>query len=68
MESEKIRSKGALKRVSLDRIKLEMSDVSYLSNDLVITSLTPQSNHTSSRPVSINGFAAIIMMSGEALS
>ncbi len=66
MEAAKVKGKSSLKRVSLDRIKLEMSDVSYLSNDLIITSLTPQSNHTTSRPVSINGFAAIIVMSGEA--
>lgn len=66
MEPEKIKNRRSLKRVSLDRIKLEMDGVSYLSNDLVITHLTPQTNHTMARPVSINGFAAIIMMSGEA--
>ncbi len=66
MEPEKIKNKRSLKRVSLDRIKLEMDGVSYLSNDLVITHLTPQTNHTTARPVSINGFAAIIVMSGEA--
>ncbi|MFI3304124.1 MAG: helix-turn-helix domain-containing protein [Rikenellaceae bacterium] len=65
MEPKKIKSKS-LKRVSLSRIKMELDDVSYLSNDLIITSLTPDSNHTATRPVSINGFAAIVMMQGEA--
>ncbi|MFI3259162.1 MAG: helix-turn-helix domain-containing protein [Rikenellaceae bacterium] len=65
MEPKKIKPKS-LKRVSLKRIKMELDDVSYLSDDLIITCLTPKSNHTAHRPVSINGFAAIIMMSGEA--
>ncbi len=65
MTPKKIKSKSP-KRVSLSRIKMEMDDVSYLSDDLIITKLTTESNHTSSRPVTINGFAAIIMMSGEA--
>ncbi len=65
MEPKKIKSKS-LKRVSLSRIKMELDEVSYLSNDLIITKLTPDSNHTASRPVSINGFAAIVMMEGEA--
>lgn len=65
MESEKITPK-TLKRVSLNRIKKELDDVSYLSDDLIISLLTPESNRTSGQPVSINGFAAIIMMSGVA--
>lgn len=65
MIPEKIKAK-ALKRVSLNRIKMEMDDVSYLSDDLIITKLTPATNHTSGRSVAINGFAAIVMMQGEA--
>lgn len=65
MEPEKIKRRS-LKRVSLNRIKLELPDVSYLSNDLIISSLTPDTNRTSNQSVSIDGFAAIIMMSGEA--
>ncbi len=65
MEPKKIKPKS-LKRVSLKRIKLELDDVSYLSDDLIITGLTAKTNRTTGQPVSINGFAAIIMMSGEA--
>lgn len=55
-----------LHKVSISRIKKEMSDVFYLSDDLVITALDPQSNTTSNYPASIDGFSAVIMMSGEA--
>lgn len=65
MEPEKINPKS-LKRVSLSRIKRELEDVSYLSDDLIISLLTPETNRTAGQPVSINGFAAIIMMSGVA--
>ncbi len=65
MEPEKIKRKSP-KRISINRIKREFEDVSYLSNDLIITVLTPDTNRTAKQPVSINGFAAIIMMSGEA--
>ncbi|MFI3248269.1 MAG: helix-turn-helix domain-containing protein [Rikenellaceae bacterium] len=65
MIPDKIKPKS-LKRVSLNRIKMELGDVSYLSDDLIITALTPETNRTVGQPVSINGFAAIIMMSGEA--
>ncbi len=65
MIPDKIKPKS-LKRVSLNRIKMELGDVSYLSDDLIITALTPETNRTAAQPVSINGFAAIVMMSGEA--
>ena len=35
-----------LHKVSISRIKKEMSDVFYLSDDLVITSLSAQNNTT----------------------
>ena len=56
----------SLKKVSISRIKKEMSDVFYLSDDLVITTLDAEHNTTAEYPVTIDGFAAIIMMSGEA--
>ena len=56
-----------LKKVSLSRIKKEMSDVFYLSDDLVIMSLDPQHNTTADYPVSIDGFSVIIMVAGEAV-
>ncbi len=65
MIPDKIKPK-LLKKVSLDRIKRELSDVTYLSNDLVVTLLTPETNRTADRPLTIDGFAAIIMMSGAA--
>lgn len=56
-----------LKKVSISRIKKEMSDVCYLSDDLVITSLDAQHNTTSEYPVAIDGFSVIIMGAGEAV-
>ncbi len=58
-------TKRSLSRVSISRIKKEMSDVHYLSDDLVITFLTAQNNTTFDNPTTINGFAAMILMSGE---
>ncbi len=59
-------TREGLRKVSISRIKKEMSDVSYLSDDLVITTLTADKNTTSDYPTAIDGFAVIIMMSGEA--
>lgn len=56
-----------LKKVSIQRIKKEMRDVSYLSDDLVITSLDAQHNTTAEYPVTIDGFSVVIMMAGEAV-
>ena len=56
-----------LKKVSIQRIKKEMRDVSYLSDDLVITSLDVRNNTTAEHPVTIDGFSVIIMMAGEAV-
>ncbi len=56
-----------LQKVSIPRIKKEMHDVFYLSDDLVITSLDAQHNATTEHPVSIDGFSVIIMMAGEAV-
>ena len=61
------RAREGLRKVSISRIKKEMSDVFYLSDDLVITTLDAQHNTTRDYPVSIDGFSAIIMMSGEAV-
>lgn len=55
-----------LRRVSISRIKKEMNDVFYLSDDLVIASLDVQTNTTANYPASIDGFSAIVMMSGDA--
>ena len=59
-------SREGLRKVSISRIKKEMSDVFYLSDDLVITTLTADKNTTSEYPTTIDGFTAIIMMAGEA--
>ena len=55
----------SLHKVSISRIKKEMSDVFYLSDDLVIATLSAN-NTTSDYPATIDGFSAIIMMAGEA--
>ena len=55
-----------LRKVTISRIKKEMSDVFYLSDDLVISALTADKNTTADYPTSIDGFTAIIMMAGEA--
>ena len=53
-------------KVSISRIKRTMSDVSYLSDDLVFLPMAADINPTAMAPRSIDGFAAIIMLSGEA--
>ncbi len=63
---KKISPSPSLRKVSVPRIKLEMSDVSYLSDDLVMTYITPETNHTVTQPVAFDGLSAVIMMSGEA--
>jgi AraC-like DNA-binding protein len=60
-------SKEGLRKVSIARIKKEMKDVFYLSDDLVILALDVQNNTTAQYPAKIDGFSAIIMMSGEAV-
>ena len=55
-----------LDRISIERIKRTLSDVSYLSDDLVFTALTAETNPTGQASKSIDGFAAVIMMTGEA--
>lgn len=52
-------------KISISRIKQEMKEVYYLSDDLVILALDPRSPSLG-RPVMLDGFAAIVMMSGEA--
>lgn len=59
-------SRESLHKVSISRIKKEMSDVFYLSDDLVIATLSAQNNTTADYPAMIDGFSAIIMMAGEA--
>ena len=59
--------RDGLHKVSISRIKKEMNDVFYLSDDLVITTLTADKNTTADYPTSVDGFTAIIMMTGEAV-
>jgi len=60
-------ARESLKKVSISHIKKEMSDVFYLSDDLVIMSLDAQHNTTAEHPVSLDGFSVIIMMAGDAV-
>ena len=55
-----------LHKVSISRIKKEMSDVSYLSDDLVITALSARNTTSADYPAAVDGFSAVIMMAGEA--
>ncbi len=59
-------AREGLRKVSISRLRREMSDVYYLSDDMVITSLTAEKNKTSEYPTAIDGFTVIIMMAGEA--
>ena len=54
-----------LRKISISRIKKEMKDVLYLSDDLLITTLDPNNNTTALSPAKIDGFSVIIMMTGE---
>ena len=52
-------------RISISRIKQEMHDVSYLSDDLVISALEP-SAPALQHPLLVEGFAAVVMVQGRA--
>lgn len=68
-QKEKLRAdlkRRALQKISISSIKEELEDVSYLSDDLIITPLTVKKNVTNIYPTSIDGFAAVITMCGSA--
>lgn len=56
-----------LRKVSIARLKQEMQDTVFLLDDLAITTIDYLRNPTSEIPVSLDGFAAMIMMSGSAV-
>lgn len=56
-----------LQKVSISRIKQEMRDVYYLSDDLVIASFDIHRDTLGNYPALIDGFSAIIMASGSAV-
>ncbi len=56
----------SLHKVSISRIKKEMADVFYLSDDLVIAALDAANTTVADYPATVDGFLAIVMMSGEA--
>lgn len=56
-----------LRKVSIARLKQEMQDTVFLSDDLAITTIDYLRNPASEIPVSLDGFAAMIMMSGSAV-
>lgn len=58
---------GSPDKISISRIKRDMEQVSYLSNELVITGLNSQNYQTiKQHPISVDGFVVIILMSGSA--
>lgn len=56
----------SLHKVSISRIKREMDDVFYLSDDLVIAALDAANRTIADYPATIDGFLAIVVMTGEA--
>ncbi len=56
----------SLHKVSISRIKREMHDVFYLSDDLVIASLDASNPSVIDCPTTVDGFLAIVVMTGEA--
>lgn len=61
------KTEAAPDKISIARIKSEMNDVSYLSDDLVITTINSLNYYTvMQKPITVDGFVAIILMSGEA--
>lgn len=55
-----------LRQISIPRIKQDMKDVYYLSDDLVIMSLDAMHNITQQHPITIDSYAALVMITGEA--
>lgn len=56
-----------LRKLSVSAIRREMTDVCYLSDDLVITSIDARNNKTAELPTTVDdGFSAVVMMNGEA--
>ena len=55
-----------LDKIPISRIRRELRDVSYLSDDLVFTAIDAASNPTEGNPKAIDGFSALIMLTGEA--
>ena len=53
-------------KISIQRIKRALHDVSYFSDDLAFAALTAETNPTEHASKSIDGSAVIIMMTGEA--
>ncbi len=65
MNSQKVKA-PKLRKISVAKIKKEMSNVSFLSNDLVIANISSDTAHMLTQPISFNGLSAIVMMCGEA--
>lgn len=55
-----------LHKVSISRIKREMDEVFYLSDDLVISALDASNTSIVDYPATVDGFLAIVLMTGEA--
>lgn len=64
-EKKTIRTPKGPDKISISRIKQELKDVYYLSDDLIILAVDPGSPSLG-HPVAIDGFAALVMMSGQA--
>jgi len=60
------RDARTLRKISIARLKQEMQDTVFLSDDLAITTIDYLKNKTAEIPVSLDGFAAMVMTSGTA--
>lgn len=63
----KKKSTSSPNRLSIQHLKREMHDVTYLSDDFVISTINSQDDYSvMQQPITMDGFLAIILMSGEA--
>ncbi len=59
-------SSRRIDKIPIARIRRELHDVSYLSDDLLFTAITAATNPTERTAKAIDGFSALIMLTGEA--
>ncbi len=65
MSRQKITPKK-LRKVSIASIKRRVSDVSFLSNDMIIAYIDAKTTNTITQAIAFKGLSAMVMMSGQA--
>lgn len=66
MDSHTFPTARSFDKVSISRIKRSLADVTFYSDDLAFSPITAQYNPSEMTAKSVDGFSAIIMLSGEA--